>query len=207
MAISSATKCGVAVELCRSHYLTRAAEQHKKRKWVFTRSCIVSTADLTCRQKCTTDKRSQRRAKIWCGSQQQVAPCAAAPPKVVCSLRVFFFIRVCSRCAFFLFLSRPFAVERFLSMNTGRLCLACPQWCNTCHHFVIAFIYLLRTVLPSACALCHSFSKLLSALAVVFVCSGKATIFSPLFYIYTFAFIFACFCFYLPSNKVSLDTV
>lgn len=77
------------------------------------------------------------------------------------SLRVLFHSCLFTLC-FLFFLSRLFAVERFLSMNTGRLCLACSQWCNTCHHFVIAFTHLFRIVIPFACVLCYPFSKLLS---------------------------------------------
>lgn len=49
----------------------------------------------------------------------------------------FSFVLVCSRFVFFHPYRAFFAAERFLSINTGRLCLARPQWCNTCNHFVL----------------------------------------------------------------------
>lgn len=59
-----------------------------------------------------------------CGRHQQVAPCAAKPPER-CPFTSCFLSFVSAHVACFLSaLSRLFAVERFLPVNTGRLCLA-----------------------------------------------------------------------------------
>lgn len=107
-----------------------------------------------------------------CGRHQQVAPCAAKSPES-CLFTSCFLSFVSAHVACFLSaLSRPFAVERFLPVNTGRLCLAPLALSDATFVTILLFpLHVLhRTVLPFACILCFSFSELLSCQFCVCMC-------------------------------------
>lgn len=113
-----------------SHFAP-AAEQNKKRKWVFTRSHIVSTGDFVSCFKCRTDKNTDIDMFEWrLVSANKLHLVLVFVWKLLGMFLVLFSIN-CYRVSLLWGASSPF--------NTGRLCLACET--SVMQHFVVTILF------------------------------------------------------------------